>query len=143
MKRQAKHERRVEFLDTLAVLLGCEGTLGGTLPDGRRPDVLRIDPRRRVLFIGDAKHSETPGNRETQARLLRYLRWLLSHVENGGLGVFAVCFGKDPDIGRWTDTLTVLSSEVGLEQTRRGTEWFEPGLTVVWAEFGSRRTVTE
>lgn len=134
--RQAAHERKVEFLDTLAVLMGCEEKMGGTLPDGRRPDVLRLDSRRWILFIGDAKHSESPGDRETQARLLRYVRWLSAHLTNGGSGVFAVCFGKDADADAWVATLAMLGHEAGIEPSKRGVERFEPGLTVVWSAFG-------
>lgn len=133
--RQA-HEYRVEFLDALAVLMGCEGALGGELPDGRRPDVLRFDQGRRVLFVGDAKHSESPGNKETQARLQRYLGWMSSHVGSGGGGVFAVCFGRGSDTDAWVETLAMLAHEVGLERAEDGVERFEPGLTVVWSTFG-------
>lgn len=134
---QTAHGRRVEFLDALAILMGCEGTLNGELPDGRRPDVLRYDMERRTIFIGDAKHWETPGNRETQARLQHYFKWLRSHVEGGGWGVFAVCFGRESDTSAWTETIRMLGREVGLDYARRGVERFEPGLTVAWSEFGS------
>lgn len=132
---QTAHGRRVEFLDSLAILMGCEGALGGELPDGRRPDVLRYDLERRRLFVGDGKHSESPGNKETQARLQRYLKWLCAHVEGGGLGVFAVCFGKESDTGAWTSTIEMLGREVGLDHMRRGVKRFEPELVVVWSEF--------
>lgn len=130
---QEVHELRVDFLDALAILMGCEDALGAALPDGSRPDVLRVDSTRRVLFVGDAKHSESPGNRETQARLLRYMRWLSSHVQGGGIGVFAVCFGRDSDTAAWVETLAMLCSEAGLEHTEKGVERFEPGMTVVWS----------
>jgi hypothetical protein len=125
----------VEFLDVLAVLVGCEEVLGGSLPDGRRPDVLRADSRRRALFVGDAKHSESPGNRETQARLLGYFRWLSSHFEGGGLGIYAVCFGRKSDTSAWVETLAMLGYEVGLGYMRRGVERFGPRLVVVWYMF--------
>ena len=133
--RQAAHALKVEFLDALAVLLGCESALGGAFPDGRRPDVLRADLGRRALFVGDAKHSERPGSRETQARLLGYMRWLSSHVRAGGIGVFAVCFARESDTGGWAEALSTLEREVGLERTTRGGERFEPGLVVVWSTF--------
>jgi hypothetical protein len=134
---QTAHGRRVEFLDALAILMGCEGTLNGELPDGRRPDVLRYDVERRILFIGDAKHWETPGNRETQARLQHYFKWLRSHVEGCGLGIFAVCFGRRSDTSAWTETMEMLGREVGLYYTRRGVERFGPGLLVAWSEFST------
>jgi len=131
---QATHERKVEFLDALAILMGCEETMGGALPDGRRPDVLRLDSRRRILFFGDAKHSESPGDTETQARLMGYVRWLSAHIGSGGTGVFAVCFAKDADA--WVATLAMLWHEAGLVPSKRGVERFEPGLTVAWSAFG-------
>ena len=131
------HESRVEFLDALAVLMGCEGALGGELPDGRRPDVLRFDQGRRVLFVGDAKHSESPGNRETQARLHRYLKWMSSHVGSGGDGIFAVCFGRESDTDAWVETLVMLTHEVGLVRAEGGVERFEQELTVAWYTFGT------
>ncbi len=134
---QAAHKSRVAFLETLADLTGCDLALGGALPDGTRPDVLRVDSRRRVVFIGDAKHSESPGNKETQARLLGYLRWILPHVGSGGVGVFAVCFGRESDTDAWIGTLAMLGHEVGLDPKRRGLERFEPGLLVAWSEFGT------
>ena len=133
--RQAQHERKVEFLDALAVLAGCEETMGGALPNGSRPDVLRLDSRRRILFIGDAKHSESPKDRETQARLLGYARWLSTHVRSGGAGVFAVCFTRESDTDAWVRTIGMLGHEVGLPDTERRVERFEPGLTVAWCKF--------
>lgn len=134
---QTVHERRVEFLDTLAILVGCEGTLGGELPDGRRPDVIRYTPERRVLFIGDAKHWESPGNRETQARLLSYVRWMSAHVQSGGVGVFAMCFGRQSDTAAWVETMEMLSYEERLYCEAKGVEEFEPRLYVVWFRFGT------
>src|SRR5206468_314859 len=94
--RLSTHDRRVEFLGTLATLMGCTETFGGVFPDGRRPDVLRADSKLTVLFVGDAKNTESPGNLETQARLLRYLRWLAAFVDRGaGIGIFALCFGRE------------------------------------------------
>ncbi len=92
------HDQKVTFLDTLAVLLGCTEGVGGEFPDGRRPDVLRIDADRGVLFIGDAKETESPGCQASLARLLSYLRWLPAQVVGrGGLGIFAICFGRYGD----------------------------------------------
>jgi len=81
------HERRRGWLDAIAILEGF--TLGlPVLPDGSIPDVLRVDPRRRWLFIGEAKDTESPRSAYTGARLHRYATWLAA---NGG--VFAVCHG--------------------------------------------------
>lgn len=87
------HEHRRHWLDAIAILEGF--TLGlPVLPDGSIPDVLRVDPRRRWLFVGEAKDTESPGSADTGARLHRYATWL---APNGG--VFAICHGGD--IAAW------------------------------------------
>lgn len=139
--RQAEHERKVEFLDALAVLTGCEEAMGGALPDGSRPDVLRLDSRRRILFVGDAKHSESPGDRETQTRLLGYARWLSAHIRNGGAGVFAICFTRESDTAAWIQVVGMLGHEAGLPCAKCRVERFEPRLAVVWSGFGPRLEV--
>jgi hypothetical protein len=114
----------------------CNDTLGAEFPDGRRPDVLRADSRLTVLFIGDAKNTESPGNSETQARLLGYLRWLAAFVERGaGIGVFALCFGEERHTSRWVKTASMLALEVGLEPAEQGVERFGLGLIVTWFVF--------
>lgn len=106
-------------------------------PDGRRPDVLRMDSVRNVLFIGDAKHVETPGNLATQARLKGYLSWLLSHIGRGSAtGIFVICSGKDSESKGWSNTVRFLAQELGLEHSACGTELFEQGLIVTWFVFG-------
>jgi hypothetical protein len=125
------HNQRVEFLDALAALMGCKVKLGGVLPDGRRPDVLRMDVRRGVLFIGDAKDTESPGCRATQVRLLRYLDWLRAHVaRTERRGVFALCFGKEADADRWVETVLLLCHLVALDCSEYSVKRFEPGLLV-------------
>ena len=121
---------------TLAALMHCNETFGDELPDGRRPDVLRTDPRLTVLFVGDAKNTESPGNVQTQARLLGYLRWLAAFVDRGaGIGVFALCFGEEQHTSRWIMTVSMLALETGLEPSEQGVERFDPGLIVVWFVF--------
>jgi hypothetical protein len=69
-----KHDSFVAVLDAVAILSGrCERLPLNFLPDGSRPDVLRLERQRKVLFIGDAKNGETSGNRTTQLRLRTYV----------------------------------------------------------------------
>ncbi len=132
----ATHEQRVAFLGTLADLMGCNEVFGGEFPDGRRPDVLRTDSRLSVLFVGDAKHTESPGNLETQIRLQTYMRWLAAFVERGaGIGIFALCFGKEAHTYGWQSTISLLAREVGLEPSEQGVERFDHQLIVVWYVF--------
>lgn len=131
--RLAEHDLRVRFLDTLAVLVGYKESLGGQLPDGLRPDVLRYDSRKGRLFVGDAKNTESPGCLETQVRLLRYLRWLYAHSCSGERsGVFAICFGKSSDARGWVNTVSLLGREAGICFTEYEVERFTQGMLVAW-----------
>ena len=132
----AEHNSRVLFLDTLALLLGCKGSIGGMLPDGRHPDVLRIDKKREILFIGEAKNTETPGFKETQMRLLEYLRWLASHVtKEDRIGLFAICFGEKADSAGWEQTVLMLAREISLVCSGHDIASFSSKLNVVWFIF--------
>lgn len=128
-----EHDQRVQFLDALATLMGCRESLGGSLPDGLRPDVLRLDSKREVLFVGDAKDTETPGCLETQVRLQKYLRWVSVHVKNRkGIGIFALAFGRRSEADLWVKTISTLGYEAGLAFSDYGVEPFGPGLVVAW-----------
>lgn len=126
------HEDRTQFLDTLAILLGCSYAVRNGLPDGRRPDVLRIDNSKGFLFVGDAKHTESPGCRRTQGRLYNYLRWLAAHVASGRDGLFAVCFGKRAETRCWIKTLCMLWRKAAVGGCEPRVEEFGHGLIVVW-----------
>jgi hypothetical protein len=129
------HEDRRRFLESLAILSGYDIELGG-LPDGRRPDVLRMNGARRGLFVADAKDAETPGDKETQARLKGYLDWFVNHLENGGEGVFAVCCGSPVDAAAWRRTLEALSTRLGSVAFAFKVCIFGRGLVLVWARAG-------
>lgn len=109
------HEARALTLSTLANLAGFSKRLA-RLPDGRIPDVLQIDIEGRSLFIGDAKDTETPGNAETSARLIAYLRWMKLHVsrKQNSLAVFALCVGNAGHVRAWMGLLLYLCHEVDL-----------------------------
>jgi len=86
MSPTAEHERRREALATMAVLAGCEMLLEG-LPDGSLPDVLRWRACDGLLFIGEAKDTESPNCQATQLRLHGYACWLRSQSRPGVLAV--------------------------------------------------------
>lgn len=127
-KHLTEHDRKVRFLEALATLLGCRETLRW-LPDGLCPDVVRLDTRRGTLFMGDAKHTETPGCKETQTRLLRYLTWFAAHT---GAGIFGICCDRLTDARGWVEVIRILSHEAGIYFRAQGIEQFGPGLKVIW-----------
>ena len=132
------HDAKAQFLDDLAMLMGCQESIGSRLPDGSRPDVLRINQRNRMLFLGDAKNSETPGCIATRFRLRNYLNWMSVHL-NGSerSGIFALCFGRSSDCRGWERTLSTLCYESKLNPTGQGVVQFSPDLTVHWNIFKS------
>ncbi len=133
------HERRCRFLTTLAELLGCKEQMGHVLPDGTRPDVIRLDSRRNVLFVGDAKDSESPGTTDTIRRLLNYVRWLKTFAAcHGGTSILAVCFGNRADTWGWHSALDLLAAEVGFSSIQFGSKCVGPGYVVAWLTQNAR-----
>lgn len=128
----AWHEHRKNVLDSIAVLAGCAESPGYQLLDGVRPDVMRLDTSRRMMFMGDAKHSETPGCAATEGRLLNYFRWLRAFVLSGGTMVFAVCFGRAHDGAGWLQLLCRLCNEVGLVPSDAACNQLDHGLHLAW-----------
>lgn len=127
------HETRVAFLHTLATLAGCHTVYGSALPDGRRPDVLRLNRWRNILFIGDGKDSESPRCNATLARLAGYFLWLRVHVRNrGGAAMFAICFGNRRHREAWLSTLTRLAADAGVPVRDGALTSFGMGLFVAW-----------
>lgn len=131
--RLAIHEEIVTYLDGLAVLVGCQVSLGNRLPDGSRPDVARCDPQRGILFLGDAKNTESPGCQVTRERLLTYLVWLERHISCGGrAGHFALCFLSWEHRDGWKSCLEVLAHKAGLGVTTAKMADLGPGIYVTW-----------
>ena len=94
------HQSKVSFLETLSELIGCSQTF--SLGDGTIPDVIRINQNQDILFIGDAKESETPGNTTTQRKLNGYLEWLKVFCQRkSNYGIFAICHKGGKDINGW------------------------------------------
>lgn len=134
------HEARVAFLHTLAATVGCHAACDTALPDARRPDVFRLNPCRNVLFIGDGKHTESPGCTATLARLAGYVGWLRIHVqERGGVAIFAICFGDRAHRKLWMPAICSLAVDAGLSVQEAETRFFDAGLRVAWLRFGDDR----
>lgn len=110
------HEARRELLDAIAILAGFTLTFPGALPDGRRPDVLRVSLTRSGLFVGDAKATESPGNSDTVARLLAYARWIdaAARGRSHPVAVLAVCVPGRHATQGWTRALELVAHEAGL-----------------------------
>jgi len=132
--RNSPHEERVQFLNTIAILLGCKGSISCALPDGRRPDVLRFDQSSRLLFLGEAKDAESPQCHETAVRFQRYLQWFAAHVMGESrVGIVAVCFGRERDGPGWLRLLNWLSIECSLPCAGKSLCAFGPGLYMAWS----------
>ncbi len=135
----AEHERRASVLDALAVLAGLpvEPTIW---PDGTRPDVLRADVSGRSLFVGEAKHTETPGRIDTAARLARYLQWVAEARPDRVY--IAVCFGRPHDGRDWIHLIERVTVAAGV--VLAGVAWrtLDPThhVVVVAAASAARRT---
>lgn len=129
-----EHERLVAFLDTMAVMLGCAQTLESALPDATRPDVVRLDTRTDLLFIGDAKNTESPSSSLTRARLLGYMRWLSSFLLTDwrGTAVFALCHNRPEVAQGWLSILTMLSRQCRIQPLQIGVQHFDSKTCIVW-----------
>ena len=69
------HEARRVLLRTVAEVGGYQ--LKVALPDGTRPDVLRLHARRRGVFLGEAKHTEGTCDSNSIDRLRKFLGWVV------------------------------------------------------------------
>ena len=136
------HGERVEFLRSLAVLSGCITPMS-TLPDGRRPDVVGISSADKMIFLGEAKETESPGNTATRARLAGYFKWMKVVVGGGNTAVLAICFGNATHINGWLETVEILSNEFEMPTGKRKVRRFGGGLIVVSAiyRFDARPTL--
>lgn len=133
--RRTPHEERVRFLHTLAIMLGCRRGIGGQLPDGRRPDVVRLDIEHGVLFLGEAKDTETHGNLETRSRLRAYLWWLQGHLASGRPAIFGLCIPAQSHIQEWHRTFLELGTEFCLTPKDMGYTEFPGGFGLLWFTF--------
>lgn len=134
MAPTATHEERVQALHSLATLVGCVIDWPA-LPDGSRPDALRLNPRTGLLFIGDAKHTETPGCSATLSRFRQYSRAAGVYVASvRATAVLALCHSGVPQSSRWDALLKSSVPEEAVEVVSRRSFRLE-GLGVVsWLE---------
>lgn len=122
--RLATHDARVDCLDTLAVLMGCDARLR-VFPDGTIPDVLRANLGARVLFVGDGKNTELPTCVASRDRLRHYVSWASAHVlATRGLAVIAICFAERDRTRGWCAALTELVRVPALAIVRAGVDRF-------------------
>lgn len=130
---ESPHSRRQRILDAMAMLCGFTLETIPSLPDGTRPDVLRLHPCHGGAFLGDAKDTETPGNQETQVRLAQYAGWASSIQRSGKPVVVALCVpprrGACPG---WLKLLVELSHECDLVWTESGIRRISHDCAVVW-----------
>ena len=87
------HEFRRRLLESVADLAGFR--IEYRLQDGIRPDVLRLHASRLGMFVGEAKHTESPSHSRSTDRLRVYLDHLLSLscYEMGSILAIAHPFG--------------------------------------------------
>lgn len=112
-------------LDAIAILSGFKVPGTGGLPDGCRPDVLRLTVDSKRLFIGDAKATETPGNSESFLRLHAYSRWAAGVCAGGGAVVVMLCTPTVSSAYGWGQTLKEAAEMAGV-----------PDVTVEVADLG-------
>ena len=126
------HEARRVLLQTIADAAGYR--LEMLLPDGRRPDVLRIHVDRPGLFLGEAKHTEGPSDLYSVDRLRCYLDWLLPLYQRDVGSVLAVAHPRS--LGRaWRDRVAWLCQDVPIDGVVGSTN-VTPITTVTFVAFG-------
>lgn len=123
------HERRRRDLETFGNHMGFHDPL--TLPGGLRPDVTLVDVDRPIIFIGDAKHSESPTNRAARARLSSYFTWIAS-LEAPWDAIIAIGCPLGQAL-EWEACLAALAGDVGIKAitTWIGTSGHETDLAVL------------
>ena len=127
------HETRLALLETIADAAGYRLTM--PLPDGRRPDVLRVHVARAGLFLGEAKHTEGPGDLHSVDRLRDYLRWLVPPCERAVGSILAVAHPRG--LGHpWRQRVDWLCQGLGIERVVGSTN-VTPSTTVTFVVFGS------
>jgi hypothetical protein len=135
-RRFVEHNTNATLLGDLAILLGCSVDLGGRFPDGKRPDILRAKLDDGILFLGDAKHTETPGCALTRVRLRGYFRWLAPNcVER--LAIVALCFTNPRHRVGWMRRLIELGESFELTVSTKGFASFGRTFNLVWVAFAA------
>ena len=109
-----RHDQRSRILESIATLSGFDLRGLGRLPDGRKPDVLRISESSGAVFLGEAKDTEKPNNKDTVRRLFLYMLWFKVISSHQFGSIFAICFGEENHAPGWTRTLRLIADEVGM-----------------------------
>jgi hypothetical protein len=132
------HDQNVTVLNTLSLLLGCYSDFFIEFPDGKRPDVLRYDAKKKRLFIGDAKNTETPKNKNTQKRLYSYLLWLSAYVSKPGRqAIFAICFRNPSDLEGWILAIQNLATLASVKILSVSSDQIDDETNLVWFSVNS------
>jgi len=132
MNPSVEHERRRELLACLAILAGCTRSLPA-FPNGLMPDVLRIRLENDLLFVGDAKATETPGCAATAARLDAYFEWIRAHAATGRAAIAALCHSSSAGTS-WRPLLLRLIHITGLSVAEVEVAQFTASDIVTWAK---------
>lgn len=135
-----RHERRVEILAGLAQLTGHHADLGAW-PDDTIPDVLRADLSRRRIYVGDAKASEYPGNRDTVARLSGYVAWLAVAVRAGAMASLMLCAPGQQEAEGWGRVVDLLPGEQS-QTAETHLVALGPGAAASWSIVSPARSLT-
>lgn len=110
------HERRVRLLCDLADLSGY--TLDVAAHTSLRPDVCRLHRHASSILLADAKATESPANRATRRRLLRYAMASRLWTDAGLEVALGAC--HDPETrGAWSDALVSCLAGAGRRPSRR------------------------
>jgi hypothetical protein len=110
-----EHERLKKELDQWAVLQGYSKAYRA-LPDGGEPDVLRVNPSKVLLFLGDAKdaENETSSRRDTLLRIQGYLGEYAALLETFKGGVIAIATNNEDAANNWVGALNLLTKAAGI-----------------------------
>ena len=127
------HEARRVLLETIADAAGYRLAL--RLPDGRRPDVLRLHVDQTGLFLGEAKHTEGPYDLDSADRLRHYLGWLAAPSQRAVGSVLAVAHPCGLEFP-WRDRVDWLCQDLRIERVVGSTS-VTPVTTVTFAVFGT------
>lgn len=125
------HENRVDLLFGLACLLGCVRRQR-LLSDGTIPDVVAGNVGGTVLFIGDAKYSETPSDVNCKTRIYRYLRVTGERLRGSvKFAIFALCYGNSYHASGWSEMIIAAAREFHIAIISSSVDTFPPNSHVM------------
>jgi len=130
----ARHQEKVCVLETVSDLIGCTRTF--SLGDGLIPDVIRLNDSQTLLFIGDAKETEHPNNKDTKTRLYNYLLWLRAFVsKQHKQGVFVICFKNKIDQEEWLSCIKNLANQSSIKFSSCKVTTIDNEINLLWFYF--------